>query len=263
MSSAVIAGELQHVSASQLQTYARCPRRWWFQKVAKIPEPAPGRGLVLGQAGHKRLEHYFKTGDGTKLKPMELHAIKAGVYPVPGTPGTLVEQKLVGPGLSLGGVRVDGSIDLLELGPAGIRITDHKFRGANGWAYKSNSLDLRDPTKASGTQMLVYFVWATLRFLASELFTLRHVSHRTEGAPAHDVAETVVARDEAGPAIEFLAALVPGMQETAKQTDPFAVEGNLDACFDYGKCPFFSRCHPNGKAGSMEHDLLQLSKAGA
>ena len=55
-SGAVIPGLVEHLSASSVGTYLRCPRRWWFKYVAKQPEGRDG-GLIAGSAMHEVAEH--------------------------------------------------------------------------------------------------------------------------------------------------------------------------------------------------------------
>ena len=49
-------GELW-ISASQLDTFASCPRKWWFQKVLKLPETPKGY-FTFGTILHECLERY-------------------------------------------------------------------------------------------------------------------------------------------------------------------------------------------------------------
>lgn len=53
---AIIPGLVPHLSASSISTFLRCPRRWWFKYVAKLPEPSD-MGLVAGSSFHDVAEH--------------------------------------------------------------------------------------------------------------------------------------------------------------------------------------------------------------
>ncbi len=249
MSSAVVKGKLQHVSASQLQTFARCPRRWYFQKVVKLPDKPPGRGLLAGTAGHKRLEKWFK-GETADDGPEDL-AIAQGVYPEP-SKALLVEHRLVG--LKLRGVRVDGSIDLVIPGETP-ELIDHKFRSSNGWEYRAMGDELKDPKHAYGIQMLLYAAWAAIKYKTAELFHLKHVNHKTDGAPEYAVALTSVDRNVIDSALEVIGVAVPEMQAVAKTKRWEDVYGNEAACGDYGGCAYLDRCFPNGS------DALDFERA--
>lgn len=83
-------------SASQIENYAGCPRRWGWKYIAKIPEPQ-GDGAAVGDAGHKELETYLAGGhiDFTKVVN-GIHignVVSAGTHllPAPKSPGMRIE----------------------------------------------------------------------------------------------------------------------------------------------------------------------------
>lgn len=48
------------LSWSGLSQYIRCPRQYWFQRVARVPAGPPNSALIEGRCGHAALEHYYK-----------------------------------------------------------------------------------------------------------------------------------------------------------------------------------------------------------
>lgn len=46
------------LSASQIDTFQTCPRKWWLDKVAKCPQPSD-RKLLLGEVGHSVGENHL------------------------------------------------------------------------------------------------------------------------------------------------------------------------------------------------------------
>lgn len=53
-----------HVSASQISTFQRCPRRWYLAKVARIQVPSEASPhTARGSAVHYALEHYALAGE--------------------------------------------------------------------------------------------------------------------------------------------------------------------------------------------------------
>lgn len=50
------------VSASQLETAKDCPRKWWFQKIKKLPVPQR-RATVLGEVFHELCERWLLADD--------------------------------------------------------------------------------------------------------------------------------------------------------------------------------------------------------
>ena len=51
-----------HVSASQIKTYRRCSRKWWFEKIAGHRSPTSA-AAELGRQLHAQLENYLLTGE--------------------------------------------------------------------------------------------------------------------------------------------------------------------------------------------------------
>ena len=51
----VIPGLIEHLSASSISKYLRCPRRFWYEKVMKVRVPRDG-GQVAGSAAHAAIE---------------------------------------------------------------------------------------------------------------------------------------------------------------------------------------------------------------
>src|SRR5579859_5849689 len=58
---AVIDGQLRHVSASQIETFEDCPRRWYLDKVLGLAMP-PSAAQARGVAIHKELEDWYEDG---------------------------------------------------------------------------------------------------------------------------------------------------------------------------------------------------------
>ena len=48
----------KHWSYSSINQFLRCPRQFYFQRIAKIPQLTVGSGLVLGSAVHSALAEY-------------------------------------------------------------------------------------------------------------------------------------------------------------------------------------------------------------
>ncbi len=48
----------QYSSPSQITTFRRCQRKWWLEKIAKIPVPVKP-AAALGRGLHGELEDYL------------------------------------------------------------------------------------------------------------------------------------------------------------------------------------------------------------
>ena len=60
--------KLEHVSASQITTFRDCPRKWYFDKIVKVPRVSTA-ATELGSAVHEELEHYLKEGRNPSNTP--------------------------------------------------------------------------------------------------------------------------------------------------------------------------------------------------
>lgn len=62
-------------SASQFESFLRCPRSWWFQKVARMPDVEGQRQFEFGDRLHEACERWLSaddTGRDESGKPIEL-----------------------------------------------------------------------------------------------------------------------------------------------------------------------------------------------
>jgi hypothetical protein len=66
------------VSASQLKTFKRCPRAWWFERVLDLPQGDGSYGMVWGTVLHGVIERYLgadASGRGPDGKEVELYPL--------------------------------------------------------------------------------------------------------------------------------------------------------------------------------------------
>ncbi len=124
---------LPRYSPSAAETHALCPRRWFFDKVVKLPREADPT-LAWGTAVHLVLENYLRDGvvlapgaynDGREVVHVtEDHITRAqssfGHLPAPGT----WKVELWVPPSTIGGMQIAGKIDLYS--PEENAIADHK-----------------------------------------------------------------------------------------------------------------------------------------
>lgn len=139
-------------SASQIETYRLCPRKWYFEKVFGIRSPATPSQLK-GTKIHERAEGYLRTGEipDDELKPLVQAALS--ILPKPGA-DLLLEHEIWLPSYS-GGPLIHGFIDLTsprELGSGTLLIDDHKTLKDTKWSKSEEELK-------QNTQALVYSRW--------------------------------------------------------------------------------------------------------
>ncbi|MCP3060958.1 PD-(D/E)XK nuclease family protein [Myxococcus sp. K38C18041901] len=260
---AVDGGVLHFLSVSQLKQFSLCPRRWYFAKVLRLPEPET-KAQALGVEGHAQLEHYLRTGEDVLGD-----IARAGLHLLP-TPGDdlLVEESFgTPPTLSADGVPFVGHIDLINprrLADGVLRVTDHKF-SSNVARYAATPSQLVDASTESGLQMVGYGVWAALseaRFPGVRVLELEHLYFQTRGARrAVSVMATVRVEDVTREWTQKVFPMVRSMSEVARATRAADVSPNFNACQKYGGCPFKAQCISGERTMSLLNRFMPKSQA--
>lgn len=239
---AVLAGVMQYTSVSAVNRHTDCNRSWHFRYVQGLPDP-PGKAAEFGVAGHKRLEHYLKTGEDI----LGLHE-RAGLHllPKPG-PGLLTEQRVDGV-LDAEGVPFIGGMDLVdERDPDIATITDYKFKSKIGVA----PAELGDPATANGRQMLAYAeAYRRLR-PGRESVYLRHLHFSTRGKKrAEPYVWGPVPLDTVKKLWHKISTdYVAPIKQTAKAERIEDVTPNYGFCYAYHRaCPYLEQCPQGNKS---------------
>jgi len=241
------AGILGHVSASQVKTYRACKRQWWYEKVARLPK-AMGGGKDTGTALHHEMRAYL-AGEipASRLSPLAAPGVPE--LPLPGT--TLAEHALEPPPVAAG-LPWTGSIDWLSPPQAsgewaGIPwVGDHKT--TKNYTYCLDKEEL-----AKDVQMISYAYYASIKWSLPEsgFVRLTHVYYHTDPGPRTKPIKVVDTKAQVA-TIKSLwgefETVVQDMKATAKAPTAAQVEGNAKACWNYGGCPYRSRCPSNKSA---------------
>lgn len=240
---AVVDGKLMRVSVSQLQTADSCLRKWFIDKVLGVPRRQKSVGIDRGKQGHKRIEHYLKTGEDV-LGPLERKGM--AYFPTRG-PDLGVELEFgVGEVMALD-VPLTGAIDLVN--PRGLpvlHLTDWKFKSSiEKWGVAEE--DLVNPRHEAGIQMLGYAVWGMRKFPDAKSIKLTHVTFQTQGVPCAEPVSAEIPVDEVPALWDTVSRrIVPGMHEAATRESLFDVPCNKGACEKYNGCEYKSLCWSKG-----------------
>lgn len=256
------------LSASQIETFRLCPRKWWLSKVRKLKEGGPTEAQAFGTVLHAVCERYLraddngvdpKTGEAVDLFPTGWHVAFNRYGGIDGHL-TVEEQKLVKalihkaieegvlqrePGRQveaefkaeiIPGATIEGFVDLLY--PH--RIEDHKTSKSTKWLKSANAL-------AENPQMLIY---AYMGLSESDLpeITLRHngyvkdperpIVRKTEITVSREHVEAFW-RNEIVPTAE---AMLRFRAEAENVDDVDPPESMAHACSAYGGCAFRPIC---------------------
>jgi RecB family exonuclease len=234
--------KLVYVSASQVETYNRCPRLWAYQYIWGERTP-PSKSQALGTHIHALFEDYAQTGQMRAVTTDDSIAfndiVQAGIPFMPKNlpdPAVFVEHEIQMP-THVDGVIWKGYIDLVDLRDGAPAVYDHKT--CSDFRYCKTPQEL-----ASNVQMVSYGLWALQTKPQEELVELKHLYHRTKGSPKCNPVSIRVTRrhinaewDKIGETVREMHNLV-GSQPASPQ-DVFP---NTDACGAYGGCFFRQRC---------------------
>lgn len=240
-----------HGSPSQITTFRRCHRKWFFESVRGFRSPstaAQERGTEI----HAQLETYHKTGK----TPTDKAALAAIEYmPAPGT--VRPEHIEFGFQLWIPGAPVPmiGFIDLLE--PPRL-VTDYKST--------SDFVYMKAPEQLQGDPQSVTYcvvscapqvIGAPFDYKGETLYPVepvwhgptefRHVYMRTRGAAiARESRVLYDTRDTLFGELDGITRDLTAMHGLSRAVTPEEVPANTDACDDYNGCPHRVRCAAAG-----------------
>lgn len=259
-------------SASQLKTLQLCLRKWWFEKIAKLPTPRP-RNLAFGTLLHSCIERFllgekdlFPPGwdkdeeSGETLTPAEAQLIQVLVRKgidngiIERRPGSQVEQKFefeVIPGVTAIGY-IDHEDETL--------VEDHKSSKSTRYLLSSKAL-LRD------IQMMLYgkkkLLEHRLKGIAPPpIITLAHNQFVKD--PDTPVVKKTKAETTPHKIEEFfqetIVPLAHAMVMVSKVENPFDLpEPEASSCNAYGGCPFMTICSQGETMESFRKRMERMS----
>lgn len=234
-------------SASQVDKWEECPRRWAWRYVTKIPQEDNPKAR-LGSRGHEIAEDWLR--DGIPPDPEEMFTytfrgkevvrhpgrmVLSGIHhlPAPRTPGMELESHIT---WETGACHWQGYVDVLLREP---RVQDHKFTGDLKWAKTPEELQ-------DNVQALLYASWASeffgvpevpVEFVYYETQPRRSGNHRTRKVTA-----LIRPRDheERYDKIEESAGLMAEVKRL--KIHPLTLPPNPASCQNYGGCEHRDRC---------------------
>lgn len=223
-------GSNRHVSPSQINTFARCPRKWAYSRTAERTETAATK---FGTKVHTILEDWLLARKLPSPNTPEGRCALAGLehLPMPKTDGLTIEAELL---LHYDNVKYVGRIDFALVTPTGITIGDHKTTKDLSYAKTEDDL-LED------SQRIIYSYWAAQTYGAQEV-NAKWVYYQRHPPVSH----TVEFSESSSRIAERFEDLHKRFSLPIIQADPerpTSVERNLGACGDFGRCPYIDQCY--------------------
>lgn len=221
-------------SATQVETYLLCPRKWAWYKVAGIVQP-PSPSLALGSAVHAQLEGWLRDGKPLDLLSEAGQIAMAGLHhlPAPGTPGLVVEQAYQ---LVIGGHHFRGAKDWQLLDRRPPVVGDHKTTKDYRWVKTVEEL-------RTNIQAALYAADSMLR-TQYPVCDLQWTYFKTSGGRGSQVVHLRVTAEEIVPTIDRVIKACDEMSLILRAgVRAEEVPINPEACEAFGGCPYQSICN--------------------
>lgn len=243
-----------HYSPSQVDTFDDCPRKWFFQTILRM-RPEGDDATNWGQAAHKLVEQYLRTGQLPPTEEDGLHQINKRVTEYINKHLT----RFAGRELSIevpvqfvfdspAGVSrwVHGIIDVVD--PSGgvegdrqfdLEIVDHKTMKSLFWALNGEQLKYN--------RQLLMYARGLLDKYPAKLIKLSHGQLQREGPITSQLSSTLVTAEHVQRRWAQTLPLIGQMDELRQAYHPRQVPtcgtpGMHKNCKKYGGCPFLSVC---------------------
>ena len=220
---------LTHVSASQVQLFRDCPRKWYTTYVLGHFQPSTP-SQELGTAIHTVAENYLQHGiEPPESKPGDIFKLGLPYLPAPGT--GVVEGSIL---MEDGKVPVKGFVDFLYHADDGTPIIlDHKTTSSKRWMKAPHELALN-------IQMNTYARWCLTQHPDTERIILRHLYYGTR-SKFSELVEVSVKAESVYSIWNDIEATISQMIEAHAKGEKEAVQ-RISSCSAYGGCPFQNRC---------------------
>lgn len=229
----VVAMPWEHVSASQLDTYLSCQRKWWLDKIGSEPAVGSSASQELGTAVHACIEN-FLLGNGELDHPLLM--VNTFVRQVKAMQNVelLIEHEFV----LDDGVKVrKGFIDLVIVDRERkvIEIWDHKT--TKSWRYAKTADELRVNPQGQFYVLAVYE-----QFGAEYSYFFGHHQILTVEALPERTVKVEFTPAMIGAARGAISIAISEMKQLARLDDGRDVIPNTTQCWKYGGCPYRSQC---------------------
>lgn len=228
---------LSHVSASSIELYRSCPRKWYYRYLLGHRGETT-EAMLRGTKVHEVLEEYLLNGTTPSGRSQVVKIATPGIelLPARNPKEQRVEAPLTDFEIPNLPVPFKGFIDLLDL-TDGVHILDHKTTSRlDRWAKTEEEL-------AVNTQLIIYARHVLEHYQDADEARLTHVYYQTKTPYGAKRVSVVVKREEVYARFNEILETVEAMLEaSANSIDSTAKESGF--CYAYGKrCEHYTDCH--------------------
>lgn len=234
------------LSASQLETFLLCERRWAFQKIERLESP-PSKYQQFGLDLHETLEHWLKFATPIPIDSMVGKVALTGIplLPLPKTPGLRIEEASA---VRSSVVDYFVKADLMapqgwDMSDGGVPIVvDYKSTGNQAWAKTPEEL-------ADNIQANIYAAEAMVRYetdVAELRWIYYHRSERPKPAKLVQLRLTKAHVEKQFDRLDEISSRILERYDTTEKA--LDLPPTLSACEAFGApCPFQDRCAVSAK----------------
>lgn len=237
------------LSATEIDTFETCRRKWAYQYLDGI-KPAASKAAEFGLKVHGFLQKYL-TGYSIDYHTAEGRVVNPGLHYLPKSlPQENVERPIF---FFLNRHIFHGYIDFFEqVGSQVWLIGDHKT--CSNLSRVPSPAELKKNIQAN-----VYAQWAFTEKNA-EVVKLRWIYYRTQGLPKAVCVEAELTHQEAVENSAKISQTAEEILTIVRDKLPSSVQPkNLDACFKYGRCPFYAQCKRSPETTAITHEVQSAS----
>jgi len=245
---AVGAKPLTYVSASQIQMFIDCPRKWYLTYVLGMKQPATA-AQILGTAIHTEAENYLKFQIEPDVSTKAGLIFSRGISLLPEPKQCVVEH---GFETTIGGspIPIKGFIDVYYQTDDEFVVLDHKTSSSKQWIKSEAEL-------AINPQLITYAAYAFENLWDGDTVTVSHVYYGTKQNFSERV-DVLLQREFVFQVWADLVLSIEKMLKCHSETEN-NVRQNLISSSNYGGCEFRSRClAPQKENVNMTQSTLDL-----
>lgn len=228
------------VSASEIEQFDLCQRRWAFIYIEQKRPPA-NESAALGTRVHKILEQWLKDGTAPDTLTDEGAIAASGLHllPPPRTPGLVTEEQF---SFTSRRAWFTGFKDFRYRDANGLlRVGDHKTTKSFTWAKSLEDI-LAHP------QALIYSIDEFFRNPNDDRLALDWIYYKTTGSKKAELRSQIVTKQTVAEMffehVDPVAGVITRMHDAPPGTSALEFEPDFRACDAFGGCAFLSICNP-------------------
>jgi RecB family exonuclease len=232
------------LSASQIETFRTCPRKWAWDRIDGVAQPK-NESLELGTAVHNELEQYLKHGTPINKETRAGQIAMAAIphLPIPKTAGMSIEQWFA---VDYKGFRFRGKKDVEFIRSTPPKVMDHKTTKALVWAKTPDSLQ-------TDVQAALYAA-DLMSKSGSSIVDLQWTYLTTSGTPQCEPVLATITEDQVVEVMDSVHETALNLRFVGENfTTALDVPHNASSCEAYGGCPYKEHCNlsPEEKARAI------------